>query len=50
MNLRYISKYDKNKKQNNPNKKLTDLRSFAKKEIFSLTEKHLDIAVYSMKL
>lgn len=50
MNLRYISKYDPNKKESKADRKLTDLRSFAKKEFFSLTEKHIGIAVYTMKL
>lgn len=38
------------KKLGREKRKMNDLKSFAKKEIFSLTEKHIGIAVYTMKL
>ena len=50
MNLRYISKYEDSKKDKLVKEKLNDMKSFAKKELFTLSEKHLTIPVFIMKL
>lgn len=50
MNLRYISKYEESKKDKLIKDKELDMKSFAKKELFTLTEKHLTIPVFIMKL
>ena len=50
MNLRYISKYEETKKNKLAERDLVELREFAKKELFTLTQKHLGLPIVIMKL
>ncbi len=46
MNLKYISRNLGSNKEKKAEKKLSELRSFAKKELFALSKKHLSVPIY----
>lgn len=50
MNLKYLSKYDESKRSRLAKDKADDMKLFAKKEINSLTQKHIELPIIIMKL
>lgn len=50
MNLKYISKYEESKKAKQEKRNLSELKQFAKKELFILSQKHLSLPIFIMKI